>query len=157
MNCSKGCCSLKITHWDSDVDRDVDDRRGINTDKAGVLLYDQTTDRILVVQSRGNMWGIPKGTRKRDESFPECAIREVLEETGIEMDASSLDFYIGICDSRYFIVNHAVCDVEVQEGSGNDANGIGWIRVDCLLDLSYRSDIKLTSHTSKLIEKLFKR
>lgn len=151
MNCSRGCCSLKITEWKDN--EDTIDRRGTNRNKAGMLLYDSGEDKILIVQSRGNMWGIPKGTRMDGESFEDCAIREVLEETGIVVERSKLETFVDIQGSRYFIINHDTCAVEVQDNPGNDANGIGWIRVDCLLKTL---PIKLTSHTFKLLEKLFK-
>jgi 8-oxo-dGTP pyrophosphatase MutT (NUDIX family) len=152
MNCIKGCCSLKISTW---LGGGEVDRRGTDTKKAGVVLYDQISDSILIVQSRGNMWGVPKGTLN-NESPEEGAIREVLEETGIKLEPSDMNLPIVLYGSTYFVVNHPVCDVDIQTHvEGNDANGIGWIKIECLKRLIYEKQIKLTSHTTRLIRKLF--
>ena len=152
MNCIKGCCSLKIAIWSGGGEVD---RRGMDTKKAGGVLYDQISDSILIVQSRGNMWGVPKGTIN-DESPEEGAIREVFEETGIKLELSDMTLPIVLYGSTYFVVNHPVCDVEIQSHVvGNDANGIGWIKIECLKQLVDEQEIKLTSHTTRIIRKLF--
>ena len=58
--------------------------------KAGILFFDPQTHKILLVQSKGNFWGIPKGTSESNETVTECAIREVWEETGLQVDPKQL-------------------------------------------------------------------
>lgn len=52
--------------------------------RAGVLLRFQ--DEILIVLSHEGKWSIPKGSLKMNESYQQCAHREMLEETGIDVD-----------------------------------------------------------------------
>ena len=34
------------------------------THKAGIIYFNRLDNKLLVIQSRGNLWGIPKGTCK---------------------------------------------------------------------------------------------
>jgi len=40
---------------------------------------------VLLVETPGGQWGLPKGTPDGDEELEETALREVLEETGLEI------------------------------------------------------------------------
>jgi 8-oxo-dGTP pyrophosphatase MutT (NUDIX family) len=53
--------------------------------KAGSFVYTSKKQKILLVQSRGQMWGPPKGSIQPNEEPLECAIREVKEETGLDI------------------------------------------------------------------------
>lgn len=55
--------------------------------RAGVLL--RCKDDILLVLSPEGKWSIPKGSLKQNETHQECARREMLEETGVDVDLSS--------------------------------------------------------------------
>ena len=44
--------------------------------KAGVILYNKTLNKILIVQSRGNLWGFPKGSFNDGEDFDKNYIRK---------------------------------------------------------------------------------
>lgn len=53
----------------------------------GAILLNQSLDKCVLVQpfmSRTS-WGFPKGKVNKDESAFDCAVREVLEETGFDM------------------------------------------------------------------------
>lgn len=56
----------------------------------GCALIDPTRSSVLLVKGfgRNSSWGFPKGKLSRNESEMDCAVREVLEETGF--DASKL-------------------------------------------------------------------
>jgi 8-oxo-dGTP pyrophosphatase MutT (NUDIX family) len=158
FNCSKGCCNIYVkkytmmgdgnTIWDTD-----------RSSKSGVLLYDEESNMVLLVQSRGNLWGVPKGTVETDETFAIAAIREVSEETGIKLSTASLHTYVKLGDQNciYYFVKHKKCFVAVQEHiDGNDANSIGWINLDCLHTLLEDSVIKLNRHTKVVLEEFLK-
>lgn len=53
---------------------------------AGAILYRDTRDEreYLLLKSRANDWEFPKGTVESGEELQQAAIREVVEETGIE-------------------------------------------------------------------------
>ncbi len=41
---------------------------------------------MLLVETPGGQWGLPKGTPGGDEKLEEAAVREVVEETGLQVD-----------------------------------------------------------------------
>lgn len=54
---------------------------------AGGVVYRDGPDGVEVVllETRGGVWGLPKGTPDADESMEATALREVREETGLEV------------------------------------------------------------------------
>lgn len=124
--------------------------------KAGTIILCPKTNRFLLVQSRGNLWGFPKGSLEEKETFRTAAIRETREETGIVLTPSQLMSPVTICeDNVYFNVEIPYMKVSVQCTEGNDANGICWITMDCLENLINRKEMKINSHTRRLIFVMF--
>ena len=78
--CVDGCCKIQIKEYKHQF---LYSKNKINKKKAGVFIYDPNTNKVLIVQSRGNLWGAPKGTLEYGETNIECAIIEVEEETGL--------------------------------------------------------------------------
>lgn len=50
---------------------------------AGVLLVNEKNQLLLQKRRDNGMWGYPGGSMELGESFEDCAVREVLEETGL--------------------------------------------------------------------------
>jgi 8-oxo-dGTP pyrophosphatase MutT (NUDIX family) len=50
----------------------------------GVLLRENNGQRSILIIQRNGVWDLPKGKKESNESFEECAVREVMEETGIK-------------------------------------------------------------------------
>lgn len=50
---------------------------------AGVLLVNEKNQLLLQKRRDNGMWGYPGGSMEPGESFKDCAMREVLEETGL--------------------------------------------------------------------------
>lgn len=146
-DCQKGCCQIKIKPY---VDSNKCIRKQRN--KAGIFIYDPLTDKVLLVQSCGNLWGPPKGSIEFGESPEECAIREVEEETGLIIDISQLSIKTTIRKQAvYYYLEMNECAVEVQDCiSSNDANGICWIKLNCLENLINKGDIYLSYHCRTL-------
>ena len=123
----------------------------------GVFLYDPSSKKILLVQSRGNLWGPPKGSIEDGENIKQCASRETLEETGIFIDISELNRYTKInSNSIYFYYEMNEMEVHIQQSNfveKNDATGIGWFNIDCLEQLILNEDIKLTQYCKIVIKK----
>jgi ADP-ribose pyrophosphatase YjhB (NUDIX family) len=142
MLCLKGCCQIKISIFNTEEKRPH--RRSFR--KAGAFIVDPEENRILLVQSRGNLWGPPKGTLENETSI-ECAIREVKEETGLEIKATEFQRVIKIKNRAiYYYIERKTEQVHVQNTHNNDANGITWIKLDCLKDCVTHGNITLNQH-----------
>ena len=73
------------------------------TDEQGHVLLGKRTDNTL--------WTIPGGTMKPGETIAETAIREVMEETGIEVEVLAL---IGIYSNPNHVVEYSDGEVRQQ-------------------------------------------
>jgi ADP-ribose pyrophosphatase YjhB (NUDIX family) len=154
-NCLKGCCTIKIADYQPNS---IPKKRKGNCRKAGVFIYDPNEDRVLLVQSRGLLWGSPKGTLEMDidETSLQCAIREVKEETGLTVSAEDFSRVIRIKNrALYYYSEMKTQEVFIQKNyDDNDANGITWIKVDCLEQCIEAGMISLNQH-SRLVFKKF--
>ena len=154
FKCDSRCCTLKsIKYKQSKYEFD---RVYYSNQKAGVVVYDPASTKILLVQSRGHLWGPPKGTLAFDETYKECAVREVLEETGLIIKPESLvKSALLSTSSQYFYFEMPECEVYVQSHlSENDANGLGWIKLACLAKLVNTGSICLSRHCQLAIKRL---
>lgn len=125
--------------------------------KSGVLFHDTHSERVLLIQSCGQKWGPPKGTKETtDETIVDCAIREVLEETGLRVSKDELlaSQSVTIDRATYFYVQRSVCDVGPTTTTANDATGWTWIRLPCLQELVKAGKMDITSHCSKLFTRV---
>ena len=145
-SCSQECCILNVEPYTPTRRQNYHSSK--KRQKAGVFIYDPILSKALLVQSRGHLWGPPKGTKDDNETDEECAIREVSEETGINLKRTKLGRHIKIRNrATYFYTEMPACDVNVQKHiRGNDANGIAWIKTDCLLKLIQSGKITLNQH-----------
>ncbi len=59
----------------------------IKTDlSAGIIIFDKKTKTFLVIKQNNGIWGFPKGHPNQNETLILAAKRELLEETGINLD-----------------------------------------------------------------------
>ena len=157
ISCPKGCCQLTAEQYiPNPNDLPFKNR---NKKKAGVFIFDPNTQRVLMVQSRGHLWGLPKGTYEENDTAESCALREVMEETGIQLLPNQLAGSICIRGRiTYYYTEMAERPVKVQHTiEHNDANGIGWVHIECLKraieDLS--EALKINSHCQILLRRFF--
>lgn len=159
--CPKGCCSITTKPY-KHIHTSYDFRHKFNNIKAGIFFYDPISKRVLLVQSRGMKWGPPKGSMEDIDSLSieNCAIREVKEESGIDVDISQLtsENKYRIDRATYYYIEYApdASSLDIPGGHDNDASGITWIDVDCLCDMYDRRIIDLNSHCKKLLRKILK-
>jgi hypothetical protein len=149
--CPNNCCQIKIKPY---IDNISIYKKYYPNNKSGIFIYDPKNKKILLVQSNGNLWGIPKGTLKRGETPICCALREVYEETGLVIDSNDMSKTIIIKNNcKYFYIEKSFCDVFVQNNpNNNDANGITWIKIDCLKNCLTNGNIDINSHTRIVIK-----
>ena len=77
--------------------------------RCGGIILNNTLDKIILVLNRESVlngnpkWGLPKGHLKYGETSSECAIREIKEETGIQVKINTNTYSIKINDTLYYI------------------------------------------------------
>ena len=158
--CENKCCEIKI---EEGKDREFFDRKDTswNVFKSGVFIYDPVEEKILLVQSRGRLWGFPKGHMEIGETSQQCAIREVKEETGLHITSSDFKRAVRVRNrALYFYAELKAGNVNVQKNTSieaNDANGITWIKISCLEECIKAGQIVLNQHTQLLFRKFLKK
>jgi len=151
--CLSGCCDILIAPY-SNLFKP---RHGTHV-KAGVIVYDPDQDKLLLVQSRGRLWGVPKGSIKHGESIENCAIRELYEETGLRLSVNILNEYVTVKNlSHYYYVEMSQRDVYINSDiKNNDATGLTWIRTECMLNMIERNMLQLNYHTKIALHLVFR-
>lgn len=102
---------------------------------AGLLII---RDQKIMMQHRapwvhnGDTWGLPGGARDSHESVQEAAIRETIEETGINGDHLSVigHFSDDHIDWRYDTVIALANDSLETENWNEETHDIGWFEID---------------------------
>jgi 8-oxo-dGTP pyrophosphatase MutT (NUDIX family) len=146
--CDDGCCVIKINSY-TPAPKYFNRNR-----KAGVVIYDPIQERVLLVQSRGHLWGPPKGTLNDGETEKDCAIREVKEETGITVTVDENKRHNIKNRIVYYYLEMDTCEVNVQTiVKDNDANGITWIKINCLKQEVIKGNIVLNYYARVVFKK----
>ena len=121
--------------------------------KAGVVLHNTITDKVLLIQSRGFKWGFPKGSQEcYDNGVVDCAIREMEEETGIRLDTLQVlskkvikinkawYFYVPIKEHLEYTLHHRT-----------EITGIGWVHISCLRTCIETNSLNVNSACRKIL------
>jgi 8-oxo-dGTP pyrophosphatase MutT (NUDIX family) len=132
-SCLKGCCAIKRGGIVKKFDRWITKQSTVGS---GILMIHSKTGKILVTQSYHTYWGIPKGKKKEYESFEECALREVKEETSLRVPSGVLKkikIYTPPYDIKTYIHIYLCYVNTIDPIIGNlDCTGIGWVYPSCL-------------------------
>ncbi|XP_026864865.2 m7GpppN-mRNA hydrolase isoform X1 [Electrophorus electricus] len=105
----------------------------------GAIILDETLDNALLVQGylAKSGWGFPKGKVNEDEAAHDCAVREVLEETGFDIrDRICKDTFIEqkISDqlARLYIIPGVPKETKFNPKTRKEIRNIEWFPVDKL-------------------------
>ena len=110
--------------------------------RAGVVMISDD-NRFLVVQSYNNKWGFPKGRLEQGETRKECAIRELYEETGIQIPPESIKQTLPLHkNSTYYLVQQYIEFDLSKIADTTEITAIGWVCVDCLRHMDTNCHVK---------------
>ena len=100
---------------------------------------------LLVHRPKYDDWSFPKGKLEEGESWEECAVREVEEETGLRCELGEL-----VGSTRYFVlqgpkeVHYYRMTCEGEARAQNEIDDVRWVRFDDALELlTHERDRKL--------------
>lgn len=157
--CLNKCCKIEYMNYNYNTSSEFKYSKNMNK-KAGVCIFNSVRGSILIVQSRGVLWGFPKGTVEANETYIECAIRELAEETEIQLNPIELKNGISIKNrSMYYVYDTLHEKGTIPKNAGtreNDVTGLSWIKIDCLYDLVNKNVIKLNFHTKYILKNYLK-
>ncbi|CAK9136117.1 unnamed protein product [Ilex paraguariensis] len=130
-----------VTHLD-DIFKDFTAYK-VQVPVSGAIILDETYDRCLLVKGwKGTSWSFPRGKKNKDEEDHECAIREVLEETGFDVSKlldkeEYIKMIFGQQRARLYIVAGVKDDTAFAPLTKKEISEIAWQRLD---DLQPASD-----------------
>jgi 8-oxo-dGTP pyrophosphatase MutT (NUDIX family) len=129
---------------------------------AGGVVVRQTGERpeIIICESRGrHVWGLPKGTPEEGEALSETAVREVIEETGLEVELvhelGTIDYWFAQGGARV----HKYVHFWLMRAPGGDIanhdtefDAVEWVLLERALEmLTYDSDREVVRRAATLV------
>ena len=133
---------------------------------AGGLVHRIDNGEVEVVvcglESRG-VWALPKGTPNPDETRRETALREVAEETGLEVEIDdyidSIDYwFVGAADGRrchktvfFFLMSAIGGTVSLHD---HEFDVVKWLPAESAVDtLTYENEVKIVRKGLSMVSK----
>jgi 8-oxo-dGTP pyrophosphatase MutT (NUDIX family) len=129
---------------------------------AGGIVYRKGERGIEIVicgRSRDGVWGLPKGTPNKGESLEETAVREVSEETGLEVrildKIGVVEYWFAADGVRYHKwVHHYLMECTGGDTSKHDSeyDKVEWRPVqDALRTLTFRNEANMLAKALEMI------
>jgi 8-oxo-dGTP pyrophosphatase MutT (NUDIX family) len=105
----------------------------------GAILLDPPMQKCLLVRGykEGSSWGFPRGKLSQNESDEECAIREVIEETGYDISSKLvkkhfIQLTIGNQATKLFIIQNVDENTLFAPHVRGEIGGFGWHLIEHL-------------------------
>ena len=113
-----------------------------------ILVFNQNNELLLNLRSDTNDWGIPGGGKELNETLEECAIRELKEETNL--DINDLELVTVLSGNEYYYKYSNGDEVDCVITLYQARNYSGELNInDYYGDLSYRQEINTLFLTPK--------
>lgn len=122
--------------------------------RCGTLILNRIEKKVLLIQSYKRFWGLPKGHVEENETLEQCALRETLEETGIQLTPADLgqSFSVYNGDGVYFVVRGDHWQYNLERLSSKDEiTGIAWFCLGCLHHYMTNEHLLINSHFRALL------
>jgi 8-oxo-dGTP diphosphatase len=107
-------------------------------------------DAILLVkraiEPKAGLWSLPAGFIEVDETARECAVREVKEETGLEVELDGLLDVASVFDDPRYVCLLVVFRAHTVGGRlepGDDAAEVGYFGADALPPLAFKTHARI--------------
>nr|CAD7262894.1 unnamed protein product [Timema shepardi] len=102
----------------------------------GAIVLNEDMSQVLLVQSywSRSSWGFPKGKVNEEEDPSHCAVREVLEETGFDINKlidhnEFIESVINEQTVRLYIVSGVQSDTKFEPRTRNEIKSVEWFSV----------------------------
>ena len=125
--------------------------------KAGGIIFNKDLDKVILVLNRlsyqkgENKWGLPKGHIEKNEKINICAMREIKEETGLDLKLLSYHRCIKINNSYYFvIVLNTNKEISLKAIDEDEIIFTKWFNLEQIKNLNKNYDTRLVFKESKL-------
>lgn len=121
--------------------------------KSGVILLDPSMKKVLVVRGKkfidksGNIYpegifSFPKGHINEEESYVHCALRELYEETNINVHISRCDPSIILGDGLYFVKFVNFHDIKYKIKDRSEITKISWKNIEDIKQLCCNKSVR---------------
>ena len=143
------------------ISADSNEKNGTSDQWRNARYSNMSVEVALVGRSHSGMWALPKGTPETGETLEQVAVREVQEETGLEV---RLIAYIGnisysfIHDKIRFQkqVRHFLFEAIGGDTSLHDAeyDRVEWFTIpEALRRLTYQNEVNILSQAEDILQR----
>lgn len=131
---------------------------------AGGVVYRRSKggiDVVLVARPKQQLWALPKGTPEPGETVEETAVREVSEETGlqvrIEQEIGTISYWYAVPEERvrvrkvvhYYLMAATGGDVSLHD---HEYDVVDWFDIhEALSRMSYQNECSIVERAGALL------